>query len=115
MVELEQLGTEIAEARRQKMFPSLEAIERWYILVQAVIQHSRDEWQPEPVFRLRTGASYRWCRGHFAGCEQRGLARRNGKKRREWHVSVRPPKARPSDDGAAVDEIVEGMTGRRTA
>lgn len=104
MNQLHQLVTEIAEARRQRMLPSLEAVDRWHDLAQATLTAMRGAWLREPAFRLKTGASAKWCRAHFAKYEAVGLARVESGKR-WWHEAARPVKARPTTAGEAADEI----------
>lgn len=94
---LHQLASEIAEAHRLQLHPSLEALARWKKLADAAAAAARAEWLSEPAFRLRTGASAKWCRAHFGRYELDGLARRDADRgRRVWNTSCRPPAKRPT-------------------
>lgn len=98
MKPLEHLAAEIATAHGMGLAPA-----RWHQWAQEAVALLRDEWLSEQAFRLRTGASQKWCRGHFPACAKQGIARR-GMKGREWHVSARPPRSR--DLAAMEDEMV---------
>jgi len=107
MTDLEQLAIEIADARRQGFTPGPAALERWHERAQAALAEARDTWLSEQAFRLRTGASAKWCRAHFRGCAEQGFARKSAKDKREWHVACRPP--RKLDAAALEQRIVDSF------
>ncbi len=98
MKPLEHLAAEIATAHGMGLAPT-----RWHQWAQEALAQLREEWLTEKAFRLRTGASGKWCRNHFRGAETQGVARM-GVWGREWHVSARPP--RVLDAGALEESIV---------
>ena len=106
------LAAEIAEARRLRYLPSLEAVDRWDALAREAAALAASSWLSEPEFRLRTGASAKWCRGNYARCERAGLAKRDERERRLWHQSVRPPKRVKARDAEAAVEAIVGSYGR---
>ncbi len=104
---LNQLAAEIRETRRQQYFPGPEALARWDALAQQLLAEAREEWESEPAFRMRTGASTRWCSRNFQRFLERGLSRRSARGKREWHVSARAPRPHAADDQGIVEEIAE--------
>lgn len=105
---LVQLADTIAAARQNKLLIGGDGLERLHELAQTVLHEAVEEWLPEAAFRLRTGASAKWCRGNFARCEAKGVARKV-KGRREWHVSARIPRANATNREALVREIADSF------
>lgn len=103
---LDELYDEIEVAAKRQLQPSLEALARWRGLVREVKLAHDAGWELEPAFRLRTGASTRWCASNFDEYQRRGLARLTADGRRQWHVSSRPTRAAPGNEQALEDEIV---------
>ena len=104
---LERLAEKIEQASKLGLLP-----DDWRELALAAVAEVGDQWLPERVFRLRTGASDRWCREHFERYEANGLARKNERRRREWHIHARLPKQAPRDAEALKREIVESFEQR---
>jgi hypothetical protein len=109
---LDQLAAEIAEAHRLGLIPGVEAVTRWHELATAAVTELRGAWMSEPDFRLRTGASAKWCRAQFRRYAREGLAKME-KSRRWWHASVRPLRRRPETTPELVEHIAS--TFRRSA
>lgn len=109
MKPLEQLAGEIADAIGKGYVPGPDALARWHELAQALLTGERDSWLSEPMFRLQTGASAKWCRGQFAFYERLQMARRDEKGRRVWHRTVRA-KA-PPGEGASAAEVKAHIVG----
>lgn len=106
MTPLLQLEREISHAADKQMLPGPEALERWRSLARSALAAELGQWEKEPRFRIRTGASVRWCQGHFGEYRVRGLARNSQLGEREWHVSARSTKADAGNLQALEDEIV---------
>ena len=104
---LQQLCARIEQATELGLLP-----DAWRQLARAAMAEHADQWESERVFRLRTGTSDKWCRAKFARCEAVGLARRDGRGRREWHVHARLPRANGRDVEAIKRQIVESFQGR---
>lgn len=103
---LAKLHREVETAAAMQLVPSLEALERWRGLVRELVDASKKDWEREPAFRLRTGASSRWCAAHHQEYVARSLARTGADGQREWHVSARPTRAAPGNEEALEDFIV---------
>lgn len=103
---LKQLAGEIAEAHRLKFTPSLEAIARWKDLVEMALAAANNEWLSEPAFRLRTGASSKWCRAYFDRFAADGLAKKDERGRRVWNAACRPPAKRRVDAESRKEYII---------
>ena len=100
---LAELVESLNVAHERKLLPSLEALAGWRDLARQVQAEAVNEWQKESAFRLRTGASPKWCRNHFSSCQAQGLARRADGKR-EWHISARAP--RKGTNALALEERI---------
>lgn len=108
MPALERLLGELGLAAEHGFSAGPEKIRAWHGLATELAAAAKDEWLAEPAFRLRTGASAKWCRRHFSASVASGTARqRDG--HREWHVSARPPRPHPSDPEGLVREIVQSF------
>ena len=82
----------------------------WLTLAETALTETRAEWEGERAFRLRTGTGERWCQRNFARCQAAGLARRDAKGRREWHIHARLPRRKAG--GELVREIVASFERR---
>ena len=100
---IEVLADKIAQARELGLLPT-----EWDELAKAAVAEQKNEWLPERDFRLRTGASDKWCRNNFQHHEMHGLARANGRKR-EWHVHARLPRANMGDAQTIKDRIIQSF------
>lgn len=105
---LERLAEELALADRHGFSAGPDKIRAWHALAQTVKDEAANEWLPESAFRLRTGASAKWCRRNFPRFEKRQHARLEHGKR-VWHVSCRPPRPMPADVEGRVREILESF------
>jgi hypothetical protein len=100
---IEVLADKIARARELGLLPK-----EWDELAKAAVAEQKNQWLPERDFRLRTGASDKWCRNNFVQHETHGLARANGRKR-EWHVHARLPRANVGDAQAIKHRIIQSF------
>lgn len=112
---LAKLIDEIDTAHVRKLVPTAEALAGWRELVHQVRAEAVDEWMLEALFRLRTGASARWCRAHFGKYEKLGLARRGAKEKRIWNVAVRVVKRITADDPETIKNEIAATFRLRSA
>lgn len=103
-----QLEREISAAVDLNLTPGPEALERWRQVVRSLLAVEMGQWEKEPRFRLRTGASLRWCQGKFTEYRGRGLAKLGAHGERVWHVSARPTRA-AGNLQSIEDEIVSSI------
>lgn len=90
---LQRLAKELRATWTLQALAGPDLLARWDAWAQALLTEERTEWLPEAAFRLRTGASLRWCRTRFPAMAESGQARMSPTgKRRMWHVSARPPR-----------------------
>ena len=107
MTALDQLASKIRTARDAGLVAGDRAISEWDQLAQTAIMETAEQWLSERDFRTRTHASDTWCRQKFEQYEVEGLARRNEKGKREWHLHARLPFAAPGDRVAITKRITE--------
>jgi len=106
--ELEQLASELRLAADCGHLLGGASLDRVANLADQVLAQAREEWLPESAFRLRTGATARWCRRNHPRFLASGQARVEGGQR-IWHASARAPRVRPADTASIVDEIVQSF------